>query len=170
MEESLLEEDELDARGIRVVAIGQDVWLEGEVPSTTMYDLAERIAGQVGGMATLTNNLSTADAPYDMSSHRDGMDLRGEPSTDFTADGLMEARIDPFDGEEWDGASPLEGAEAGGPVGGDSGEPGHPMDLDEVSPFAGDILGAEEPWRYQRDGPNASLDVEPVLPPNEDEV
>jgi len=36
--------------------------------------------------------------------------------------------------------------------------------------MASDFLGAETPWRYQSDGRNAHLRVEPVLPPDEDEV
>lgn len=169
IEEELWEDDGLDARGIRVVVSGRDVWLEGEVPNPAMYDLAERIVGQVGGVGDLTNNIACVDEPYDIRAHRDGEDLRNEPSTDLTAEGRLEARIDIF-GEEWDEATPLEGNESGGPVGGDSGNPIHPMELNEVAPLAADILNAEEPWRYQTDGPNAYLDTEPVLPPNEEEV
>ncbi|HEY3378284.1 MAG TPA: BON domain-containing protein [Armatimonadota bacterium] len=169
VEEALLEEDGLDARGIRVVATGRNVWLEGEVPTPDMYDLAERVAGQIGEVADLTNNLICTETPYDISSHRDGIDLRMEPSTDIDEEGRLATRIDPF-GEEADEAMPPEGDEEGGPVGGDSGAPIHPMDMNEIAPMASDLLGAEVPWRYQTDGANAHLEEEPVLPPDEDEV
>lgn len=169
VEEVLLEEDGLNASGIRVVVYGQDVWLEGEVTTPEAYDLAERVASQVGGVGDLTNNLSCTERPYDIRDHRDGEDLRAEPSTDVTPGGRMEARIGPF-GEEWDEATPIEGEEAGGPVGGDDGRPIHPMEFHEIAPLASDILNGEEPWRYQTDGANAGLDKEPVLPPDEDEV
>jgi hypothetical protein len=169
VEEDLLKEDTLDARGIRVVVAGRAVWLEGEVPTPEMYDLAEHIVAQINVVGDLTNNLICTEEPYDISSHRDGFGLRSEPSTDVNADGRLLTRIDPF-GEEWDEATPLEGEGEGGPVGGDSGAPGHPMDFTETSPLATDILNMEEPWRYQTDGDNADIDKEPVLPPNEDEV
>jgi hypothetical protein len=167
--EALWAADELVAKGIQVVVIGHDVWLEGDVPTPAMYDLAEHLAAQVGGVRDLTNNLRCIDEPYDLSAHRDGMDLRVDPSTDVTADGRLEVRIDPF-GEEWDGATPLEGEGSGGPVGGESGQPIHPMEFNELAPLATEILQAEEPWRYQEAGPNANLDPAPVLPPDEDEV
>ncbi|MHB9131051.1 MAG: BON domain-containing protein [Armatimonadota bacterium] len=169
IEEELWEDDGLDARHIRVVVNGQDVWLEGEVPTPAMYDLAERIVGQIGGVGDLTNSLTCTEEPYDIATHRDGEDLRAEPTTDVTPAGRLEARIGPF-GEEWDEATPLEGVEAGGPVGGDSGENIHPMDFNEIAPLATENMQAEEPWRYQTDGPNAHLEPEPVLPPDEDEV
>lgn len=169
VEEELWEDDGLDARGIRVVVNGKDVWLEGEVPTPEMYDLAERIVSQIGGVGDLTNSLACRETPYDIRSHRDGMDLRTEPSTDVTPSGRLETRIDPF-GEEWDEATPLEGEEAGGPVGGDSGENISPMEFHEVAPLAIETIMAEEPWRYQTDGVNADLDKDPVLPPDEDEV
>lgn len=168
IEEELWEEDGLDARRIRVVIYGNDVWLEGEVPTPAMYDLAERVVSQIGGVGDLTNNLACTEVLYDIRDHRDGIDLRSQPSTDETK-GRMDARIGVF-GEEWDEASPLEGEEAGGPVGGDSGNPIHPMDLDEVAPLASDNFNADEPWRYQTDGANTYIDTEPVLPPDEDEV
>lgn len=167
--ESLLEEDGLDARHIRVVAIGNDIYLEGEVTTPEMYDLAERVAGTVGGVGDLTNNLVTTEVPYDIRDHRDGMDLRADPSTDATTGGRMEVRIGPF-GEEWDEATPLEGETSGGPVGGDAGNPLHPMDVNEVAPLSIENFNAEEPWRYQTDGANTYIDEEPVLPPDEDEV
>jgi len=167
--EELWEEDNLDARGIRVVVSGRDVWLEGEVATPAMYDLAERIVLQISGIANLTNNLISTEEPYDISAHRDGIDLRMDPSTDVNAEGRLMTRIDPF-GEEADEAFPPEGEGSGGPVGGDTGDPIHPMDLNEVAPMAADIFHAEEPWRYQDDGPNAKLNPEPVLPPDEDEV
>jgi len=167
--EELWEEDALDARGIRVVVSGRDVWLEGEVPTPAMYDLAERIVSQIGGIAVLTNNMVSTETPYDIRDHRDGIDLRMEPSTDVNAEGRLMTRIDPF-GEEADEAMAPEGERSGGPVGGDAGEPIHPMDLNELAPLATEIMQAEEPWRYQDDGPNAHLDPEPVLPPEEDEV
>lgn len=167
--EALWEEDDLDARRIRVAVMGHDVWLEGEVPTPQMYDLAERVISQIVGVGELTNNLTTTEAPYDIRDHRDGIDLRMEPSTDVNAEGRLMTRIDPF-GEEADEAFPPEGEASGGPVGGDSGDPIHPMDLSEVAPLASDIVHAEEPWHYQDDGPNAHLDPEPVLPPDEDEV
>lgn len=167
--EELWEEDALDARGIRVVVQGRDVWLEGEVPTPAMYDLAERVASAVGGVGDLTNNLTTTDEPYDIRAHRDGEDLRMEPSTDVTPTGRLATRIDPF-GAEWDEAVPPEGNEAGGPVGGDAGDPMRPTDLREVAPMAGDLINAETPWRYQTDGANAALEPEPVLPPDDDEV
>ncbi|HEX2951936.1 MAG TPA: BON domain-containing protein, partial [Armatimonadota bacterium] len=114
IEEELWEEDGLDARGIRVVVNGNDVWLEGDVPTPAMYDLAERIVSQIGGVGDLTNSMACTEELYDIRSHRDGEDLRSEPTTDATPAGRMEARIGPF-GEEWDEASPLEGEEAGGP-------------------------------------------------------
>lgn len=169
IEEELWEDDGLDARRIRVTVVGRDVWLEGEVPTPAMYDLAERIVSQIGSVGDLTNSITCTEQPYDIRAHRDGEDLRSQPSTDRNRDGRMEARIGTF-GEEWDDTSPLEGDELGGPVGGDSGAPTHPMDLTETAPLAADILHAEEPWRYQTDGPNTYLDAEPVLPPNEDEV
>lgn len=169
IEEELWEEDTLNARGIRVVVFGQDVWLEGEVPTPEMYDLAERIVSGIGGVGDLTNNITTTEVPYDISTHRDGEDLRTEPSTDTTREGRTEARIDLF-GEEWDGVTPLEGNEQGGPVGGDDGSPIRPMELHEISPLSTEIMQAEEPWRYQTDGVNAHIEVEPVLPPDEDEV
>jgi hypothetical protein len=167
--EELWEEDALDARGIRVVVSGRDVWLEGEVPTPAMYELAERIVSQIVGVGSLTNSLVSTEEPYDIRAHRDGIDLRMDPSTDVNVEGRLMTRIGPF-GEEADEAVPPEGEGSGGPVGGDSGDPGHPMDLNEVSPLAADIIHAEEPWRYQDDGPNAHLDPEPVLPPEEDEV
>ena len=167
--EELWEDDGLDARGIRVVVLGRDVWLEGSVPTPEMYDLAERIASQIGGVGDLTNSLTTSEVPYDISSHRDGMDLRAEPTTDVNPQGRLETRIGPF-GEEWDEATVNEGEEQGGPVGGDSGAPIHPMDLDEVAPLAVENFQAEAPWRYRSKGANADLEVEPVLPPDEDEV
>ncbi|MHB0939223.1 MAG: BON domain-containing protein [Armatimonadota bacterium] len=167
--ETLWEEDALNVRGIRVVVVGRDVWLEGEVPTPQMYDLAERIVSQIGGVGDLTNNLVTTEEPYDIRDHRDGIDLRMDPSTDVNAEGRLMTRIGPF-GEEADEAFPPEGEASGGPVGGDSGDPIHPMDLNEIAPLASDIIRAEEPWRYQDDGPNAHLDTEPVLPPEEDEV
>lgn len=169
IEEELLEEDGLDARHIRVVVQGQDVWLEGNVPTPAMYDLAERVVSQIGGVGDLTNSLYCTERNYDIREHRDGIDLRNDQSTDVTAAGRLETRIDIF-GEEWDGASPNEGNEAGGPVGGDSGENIFGMELNEISPNATEIMQAEEPWRYQTEGPNAHLDPEPVLPPDEDEV
>ena len=167
--EELWEEDTLNARGIRVVVVGRDVWLEGEVPTPRMYDLAERIVSQIGGVRDLTNNLVSTEEPYDISAHRDGIDLRMDPSTDVNAEGRLMTRIDPF-GEEADEAFPPEGEASGGPVGGDSGDPIHPTDLNEIAPLASNIMNAEEPWRYQDDGPNARLAKEPVLPPEEDEV
>lgn len=167
--EELWADDGLDARHIRVVVSGRDVWLEGEVPTPAMYDLAERIVSQIGGVGDLTNNITCTETPYDIRDHRDGIDLRIEPSTDINAAGRMMTRLDPF-GEEADEAFPPEGNETGGPVGGDDGAPMHPMDLNEIAPLASDIIHAEEPWRYQSDGPNAHLAPEPVLPPDEDEV
>lgn len=169
VEETLWEEDALNASRIRVVVIGHDVWLEGEVPTPEMYDLAGRVVSQIGGVEDFTNNLVCTEVPYDIRTHRDGEDLRAEPSTDVTPAGRLETRIGPF-GEEWDEATTLEGVEAGGPVGGDDGAPIHPMDLHEIAPLGTDRLNAEEPWRYRTDGPNAHLEVEPVLPPDEDEV
>ncbi len=167
--EALWSDDALDARGIRVTVIGRDVWLEGEVPTPAQYELAERIASQIGGVGDLTNNLVSTEEHYDIRAHRDGIDLRTDPSTDVNEDGRLLTRLDPF-GEESDEAFPPEGNEAGGPVGGDSGDIIHPMDANELSGLAVDVIGAEEPWRYQSDGPNARLDPEPVLPPDEDEV
>lgn len=167
--EELWEEDALDARKIQVVVVGRDVWLEGEVPTTAMYDLAERIVSQIVGVADLTNNLVCTLEHYDIRAHREGIDLRMDPSTDVNAEGRLMTRIDPF-GEEWDEAAPPEGEGSGGPVGGDAGEPIHPMELNELAPLASDIIHAEEPWRYQSKGPNAHLTPEPVLPPDEDEV
>ena len=169
VEEALWAEDALDARGIRVEVIGHDVWLEGTVSTPPKYELAERIASQVGGVGDLTNNLTCTETPYDLASHRDGEDLRAEPTTDVTPDGRLETRIGPF-GAEWDEATTEEGVEQGGPVGGDSGAPIFATELAEVSPTATDIIRAEEPWRYQDKGSNSGLEVEPVLPPDEDEV
>jgi len=167
--EELLFDDDLDARRIRVVVQGRDVWLEGEVPTPAMYDLAGRIASQIGGVGDFTNNLICVDEPYDIASHRDGMDLRTDSSTDLTPDGRLLSRLGPF-GEESDEAVLPEGDEMGGPVGGDAGAPLHPMEANEIAPFAAEIAHAETPWRYQDDGSNASLEVEPVLPPEDDEV
>jgi hypothetical protein len=167
--EALWSDDELDARHIRVAMQGHDIWLEGDVPTPAMYDRAEHIASTVVGVEVLTNNLSTSDGPYDFVHDLDGESLRESPSTDVTPDGRMEARMDIF-GEEWDDTSPLEGNEQGGPVGGDSGAPTHPTDLNESAPLAIDIIHAESPWRYQTDGPNTDQDVEAVLPPDDDEV
>ncbi len=50
IEEELWEDDGLDARHIRVIVRGRDVWLEGEVPTPAMYDLAERIVAQITGV------------------------------------------------------------------------------------------------------------------------
>lgn len=169
IEEELWEEDALDASRIRVITQGFDVWLEGEVPTPAMYDLAERIVSQIGGVRDLTNALVCTEEAYDIRSHRDGMDLRAQPTSDKTRAGRVETRIGPF-GEEWDETTPMEGEGTGGPVGGDSGEPEHPTDMTEAAPMASDIINATEPWRYQSDGPNASIGVEPVLPPDEDEV
>ena len=169
VEEALWEEDTLDARHIRVVVQGRDVWLEGEVPTPEMYDLADHIAAQTGGVRDLTNNITCSEVPYDIRSHRDGEDLRQEPTMDINREGRLEARMGRF-GEEWDEATPLEGSETGGPVGGDSGEPIHPNDLNEEAPMASDHFNAVSPWRYQSAGANAFLEPEPVLPPEEDEV
>lgn len=169
IEEELLEDDGIDARNIRVVVHGHDVWLEGSVPTPDMYDYTERMVSQITGIEALTNSLTTTEAPYDIREHREGIDLRMDPSTDVNPEGRLMTRIDPF-GEEWDDTTPMEGYAAGGPVGGDTGEPTHPMDLSETAPLAADIVGAEEPWRYQEPGPNVRLNVEPVLPPDEDEV
>ncbi len=169
VEEELWEEDALDARGIRVVVTGNEVWLEGAVPTPAMYDLAERVAGQVGGVGDLTNNLTCTEEPYDIRTHRDGEDLRVDPSTDVTASGRMETRLDLF-GEEWDEAAPPEGSGEGGLVGGDTGGPVHPTDMTETAPLAGDLFNTSTPWRYQSKGVNADLEPEPVLPPDEDEV
>ena len=167
--EELLLENDLDARRIRVAVIGRDVWLEGEVPTPEMYDLAGRIASQISGIADFTNNLICTEEVYDIRGHRDGMDLRTEPSTDHNREGRSEARLGLF-GEENDEAVSPEGNEMGGPVGGDSGAPIHPMELNEISPLASDIIHAEQPWRYQDNGSNAARNVEPVLPPDDDEV
>lgn len=169
VEETLLMDDELDASRIRVVVQGRDVWLEGEVPTPAMYDRAEWLAGEVGDVGVITNNLISTDEPYDIRAHRDGEDLRTEPSSEDTGWGLPASRVDPF-GEQSVGAFPPEGNEEGGPVGGDAGDPIHPQEFKLTNPMAGDILGGDEPWRYQDDGPNAHLDPEPVLPPEEDEV
>ena len=167
--EELLLDDNLDASRIRVVVIGRDVWLEGEVATPAMYDQAERIVAQISGVGDLTNNIVCTEEAYDIRSHRDGMDLRVDPSTDVNREGRLGTRIDPF-GEEADEAFPPEGNEMGGPVGGDAGAPMHPMELNEVAPLASDIVGGERPWRYQNDGTNAKLHVEPVLPPDDEEV
>ncbi len=87
----------------------------------------------------------------------------------MTRTGRLAARIGPF-GAEWDEASELEGEGSGGPVGGDTGEPEHPMDMTEAAPMAADLLNADNPWRYQQKGANANIEVEPVLPPDDDEV
>ncbi len=175
VEEALLLDERLDARGVRVVVLGNEVWLEGEVPTLEMYDLADHIANTIGGAGTVTNNLVTTGQPYDMFDQY-GDDIRllaADVSTDPTSENRIGTRIGPF-GEEHDEPEMDEtdamGGPAGGPVGGDSGMPSHPMDLDESSPLASDIIHAEEPWRYQDDGPNAHLEEEPVLPPDEDEV
>lgn len=175
VEEALLADDTLDARGIRVDVRGNEVWLDGEVPTLDMYDLADRIANTVGGVGTVTNNLVTTGQAYDLFSRYDddiGL-LAANKSTDPTADNRIGTRIGPF-GEEHDepeeDESDAMGGPSGGPVGGDSGESIHPMDLNELSPLASDIHGAEEPWRYQSDGPNAHREQDPVLPPDEDEV
>ena len=170
IEEALWGDDTIDASHIRItVSPDHDVWLEGAIPTPEMYDLAEHIVGGINDVRDLTNNLFCTDAPYDISTHRDGEDLRMEPSTDIDAEGRLQTRIDPF-GNEADEAMAPEGDGEGGPVGGDSGRPIHPNEFNEVAPMASDLLHAEEPWRYQTDGPNAHLDVEPVLPPDEDEV
>lgn len=98
VEEELREEDGLDARGIRLVH-GNDVWLEGDVPTTEMDDLTERVAGQIGGVGDLTNNQTCTERPYDIRPHRDGIDLRAEPSTDVTPEGRLETRLGPFGAE-----------------------------------------------------------------------
>ncbi|HEY3416234.1 MAG TPA: BON domain-containing protein [Armatimonadota bacterium] len=167
--EALWQDDSLDAHGIRVEVVGRDVWLQGEVTTPDMYDLAEHIAAQVHGVGDLTNNLVCTEEPYDIAAHRNGMDLREEPSTDVNSEGRLLTRLDRF-GDESDEAISPEGEEEGGPVGGDSGENIHPMDLNEVAPLASDSIHAEEPWRYQSDGVNAHLEVEPVLPPDDNEV
>jgi len=169
IEEELWEEDALDASRIRVAVRGHDVWLEGEVPTPAMYDLAERIVSQIGGVGDLTNALVCSEEPYDIRSHRDGIDLRADPSTDLTRTGRLAARIGPF-GAEWDEATDIEGEGSGGPVGGDVGEPEHPGDMTEAAPMAGDLLHAEEPWRYRTAGENAHIGKDAVLPPDEDEV
>ncbi|MHB9023882.1 MAG: BON domain-containing protein [Armatimonadota bacterium] len=169
VEEALWRDDTLNARGIRVAVVGRDVWLEGEVSTPEMYDLAEHIAAQVHGVGDLTNNLVCTEAPYDIAAHRDGMDLREEPSTDVNPEGRLMTRLDRF-GDESDEAFPPEGDGEGGLVGGDTGGPVHPTDLNEVAPLASDIIGAEEPWRYQTEGANAHLEKEPVLPPDEEEI
>lgn len=175
VEEALLADDTLDARHIRVVVLGNEVWLEGDVPTPEMYDLADHIANTVGGAGVVTNNLATSGEPYDRYSRYDD-DIRllaADKSTDPTPDNRIGTRIGPF-GEEHDEPEEDEtdamGGPAGGPVGGDSGMPIRPMELDELSPLASDILSAEEPWRYRSDGPNSELEKEPVLPPDEDEV
>jgi hypothetical protein len=167
--ETLWADDDIDASRIRVVVYSNDVWLEGEVPTPRMYDEAERIAGQIHGVGELTNNLICTEQPYDIAAHRDGIDLRAQPTTDINEEGRLLTRIGPF-GDESDEAFPPEGEAKGGPVGGDEGDPVHPMDLNMTAPLASDIIHAEEPWEYQTEGPNADLDQEPVLPPEEDEV
>jgi hypothetical protein len=175
VEETLLSDDRLDARHIRVVVRGNEVWLEGEVPTPDMYDLADRITNTIGGAGTVTNNLVTTGQAYDLFS-RYNDDIRllaADTSTDPTADNRIGTRMGPF-GEEHDEPEEDEtdamGGPSGGPVGGDSGKPIHPMDMNELAPLSTDFLNAEEPWRYQDDGPNAHLEPEPVLPPDEDEV
>jgi hypothetical protein len=177
VEETLYAEDTLDASKIRVVVQGRDVWLEGEVPSLDMYDLADHLANTVGGVGDLTNNLIVSGQPYDLFSRYDD-DVRllmadASTRTDVDANDRLDTRVGPF-GEEHDEPEMDEndamGGAAGGPVGGDNGMPWHPTELSESNSVGGDLINAEEPWRYQSDGPNAHLDPDPVLPPDEDEV
>lgn len=169
IQEELWEEDGLDASHIRVTVQGRDVWLEGTVPTPAMYDLAERIVAQINDVGDLTNALTCTDEAYDIRSHRDGIDLRADPSTDLTQSGRLAARIGPF-GTEWDEASEVEGEGTGGPVGGDTGEPEHPTDFTEAAPMASDLLHTDTPWRYQTKGTNAGIGADAVLPPEDEEV
>lgn len=139
VEEAIALDDRVDPFLVRVTMRGTTAYLQGEVPTTEQYTAAEEAAGDVPEVTSVVNELVVTGEQINLDELTDEPD-RPELSGEMITWGMTERRLGDFETEEPE-ATGVEGEAAGGPVGGDEGEPQRPQDLALTGPLAVEAAG-----------------------------